>query len=103
MEVGVLESIGDDSHPKGGFLNVKGGQADAVDGNGAFFNDQGRELFGEFKIYFKAADFIPDLFAGSGGVHVPLYKMAVHPGGREQASLQVDLTSYRPLMQVGFF
>ena len=84
MEVGVLESIGDDSHPKGGFLNVKGGQADAVDGNGAFFNDQGRELFGEFKIYLVAAIFVPDFNTFCCHIHMSLYKMTVYPvGGKE--------------------
>jgi hypothetical protein len=45
----MFKSIGNDGCSETSFLNVKNGEADAVEANGTFFNHKMAELFWKFK------------------------------------------------------
>jgi len=99
----MFESVGDDGDVKFGFFDVKDGEADAVEADGTFFDDQVSELFGEFETVFPTAVLIGAFEAGGGGVDVPLDDMAIEAAIHDHTSFEVDEVSGLPGAEIGFF
>ena len=49
LDIGMLEGIGDDGDVKSVFFDVKDGEAGAIEADGAFFDDEVAEFFGNSK------------------------------------------------------
>jgi hypothetical protein len=101
LNIGMFEGIGYDGHVEAGFFYVENGEADAVEADGAFFNDKGSEFFGEFEPEFPAAFKVFSFRADGGGIDVSLYDVAIEAAVHYKASFQVHQVSPLPAFQVG--
>lgn len=96
LDIGMFIGIGNDGYVEFLLFDVKDGQADAVDGNRAFFDDQLAEFPGEFEPVFPAAA-QGVLFQANGcRVDMSLNDMAVQPSIHDETSFQIDLVSWFP-------
>src|SRR5690349_10192724 len=102
MKIGVLVSVRDDGYLERVFADIESSKADAVDRDGAFFDHEFSEFFGEFEFVFKAAVLVFDLFTDGSGINMTLHKMSIDAGGRQEASFKVHLAADGPLMQFRF-
>ncbi len=100
-DIGVLKGVRDDGDVEGGSGNIKDGEADAVEADGAFFYDEMAKGFGEFEPEFPAAVEFPAFRADGGGVGMSLDDMAVEAAVHFQASFQVDEIARLPVVEVG--
>ncbi len=103
LDIGVVVRIGDDGDIEFRSFDIKNGQAGAVDADGAFFNDQVAEFFGEFEAIFPAAIEVAALETDGSGVYVSLDDMAVEAAVHDQASFEVDEVSGLPVAEIGLF
>ena len=55
LDIGMLESIGDDGYIKAVFFDIKDGKTGAVEADGAFFDHEVAEFPGEFEAEEPAA------------------------------------------------
>ena len=75
----MFPGVRDDGYFEPVLFYTKYSKADAIDADGAFFNDQRSEFFREGKTEFIAALLVFDFFAGAGGIYMPLHKMPGQP------------------------
>ena len=99
----MVECIGNDGDVEPGLLYVEDGEADAVEADGAFFDHEPAEFFGEFETELPASVEVFAIEADSGCVDVSLDDMAVEPAIHDQASFEVDEIAGLPLAEVAFF
>ena len=99
----MFVGVGDDGDIEPGSLHVEDGEADAVEADGAFFDDEVAEFLGEFEAEFPAAVEFFAFGADGGGVDVTLNDMAVESAVHEEASFQVDEVAGFPVAQIGLF
>jgi hypothetical protein len=103
LDIGVVESIGDDSDIEFCFFDIKNGQAGAIEADGAFFNHQAAEFFGEFKSEFPTAVEVMALETNGSGVDVSLDDVSVEAAIHDHASFQVDEVASLPVAEICFF
>ena len=96
----MFEGIGDDGDVEFGSLYVKDGEADAIEADRAFFDDQVAEFFGEFEAKLPAAVELFAVEADGGGVDVALDDMTVEAAVHDQASFEVDEVAGLPVAQI---
>ena len=101
LHIGMSERIGYDGHVKAGSFYIEDGEADAVEADGAFFDDEAGEFFREFETEFPAAVQVFSFGADRGGVDVSLYDVTVEAAVHDQASFQIDQVVPLPAFQVG--
>lgn len=102
-DVSMFEGVGDDGDVEPGSFDIEDGEADAVEADGAFFNDEVAEFFWKFETKFPAAvEFFP-IDAGGGGVDMALDDVSVQPAVDDEASFQVDQVAGLPVAETGFF
>jgi len=102
LDIGMLESIGDDGDVKAVFFDVKDGKAYAIEGDGAFFDHEVAEFPREFEAEDPAAVVFFHLGAGGGCVDVTLDDMAVEAAVEGHAAFEVDERAFLPGMEVAF-
>src|SRR5687767_15815138 len=78
LDIGMPVSIGYDGDGKGIVADIKYGEADAVEADGAFFHDERSKFRLEADAVQPAAVLFSDGFAGAGTVHMALHDMAVY-------------------------
>jgi alginate O-acetyltransferase complex protein AlgI len=103
LDIGVFEGIGDDGDIEFRFFYIENGQAGAVEADGAFFDDEVAEFFGEFEPEFPAAVEVFAFEADGGGVDVSLDDVAVEAAVHDQASFEVDEVAGLPVAEAGLF
>ena len=91
MKVGVFVCVRNNCNRKAILTHMKAGEAGAIDGDRAFFNDQVAEIPRESKIILPAAIHFRHLSTGGYCVHMSLYNMPVYATIEWQASFQIDL------------
>ena len=69
--------VRDDRNGKTVFFYIKYGKADAIQADGAFFNDKTCEFFIYLKTVFPTTIFFYGNGAGSGGIYMALHNMPV--------------------------
>ena len=100
-KVGDFVGIGDDGHGKAAFLGVDHGEADPVDGDGAFGHGE-VVLFGVVGEVEPPAAVLIDHFLTYGGlVDVPLHDVPVEAAVHAHAAFEVDLVTDLPRAEVG--
>jgi hypothetical protein len=97
----VFEGVGDDGDGEIFLFYVKEGEADAIEANGTFFDDEGGEFFGEGETEFPTACLFVSIQAGGGAIDVSLDDMAVETSIHCQASFEVDEVAGLPVAQIG--
>jgi hypothetical protein len=102
LDVGMLEGVGDDGDIEVGFLYVKDGQAGAVERDGAFFDNEVAEFFGELESVLPAAVERLSFGAGGGSVYMALDDMAIEAAVEGHAAFEVDEVIGLPGVKVGF-
>ena len=95
--------IRDDGDVEPGPFYVENGEADTVEANGAFFDDEVAEFFWEFEAVFPTAVELFAVDAGCGGIDVALNDVSVEAAVHHQASFEVDEVAGLPGAQIGFF
>lgn len=96
LEGGVMEGIGDDGYGEGVIFGGDNGEADAVDADGAFIDE---EVFGGG---FVAEGVVPRAVgiaavnAGGGIVHVALYEVAIESGVGEHGAFEINEAAFVP-------
>ena len=103
LDIGMIVSVWNDGDIEFGFFHVKDGQAGAVEADGAFFDEEMAEFFGEFEPEFPAAVQVAAFETDGGGVDVSLDDMAVETAVHDEASFQIDEVAGLPVAEVGFF
>jgi len=99
----MFEGIGDDGDGEMFFLYFEDGEADAVQADGAFFDDERAKLCGEVKPEFPATPFFFSIQADGRGIDMALDDMAVEATVHDQASFQVDEVAGLPVAEIGLF
>jgi len=102
-DIGVFEGIGDDGDVEFCLFDIENGQAGAVEADGAFFDDEVAEFFGEFEAIFPAAVEVAAFETNGGGVDVPLDDVPVEATVHHEASFEVDEASGLPVAEIGLF
>ena len=97
----MVKSVGDNRYFKLPLLYVEKGQADPVEADGAFFDDEVAELPWKPELEFPAAVQLFAFQAGSCRVHMTLHDMAVEAAVHDEASFQVNEVACLPRAQVG--
>jgi len=103
LYISVFECVRDDGDVEFCLFDVEYGEADAVEANGAFFNDQMAEFFGEFEAELPATVLIVAFEAGGGGVDMSLDDVAVEAAVHDHASFEVNEVAGLPGAEVGLF
>ena len=99
----MFEGVGDNGDGEMSFFYVKEGEADTVEANGAFFDEQCGELFREGKAEFPTAPFFLSILTGGGTIDMSLDDMTVDTPVHDQASFQVDEVARLPIAEIGLF
>ena len=99
----MLKGIGDDGDVEAVFFDVEDREAGAVEADGAFFDDEVAEFFGEFEAIFPAAVEVAPLETEGSGVYVSLDDVPVEAAVHDEASFQVDEVSGLPVAEIGLF
>jgi len=99
----VFECIGDDGDVEFCFFHIEDSEADAIETNGSFFDDEVAEFFGKFKPEFPAAVEIAAMGAGGGGIDVTLDDMSIEPTVHAETLFEVDELACLPLAKGAFF
>ena len=102
LDIGMLESIGDDGDVKAVFFDVKDGKAGAVEGDGAFFDHEVAKFPGVFEAKVPAAVVFFDVGAGGRRVDVTLDDMSVQAAVEGHAAFEVDECAFLPGIEVAF-
>ena len=103
LEVGMFEGVRDDGEVEFRLFYIEDGEADAVEADGAFFDDEVAEFFWEFEAVFPASVSVGAFEAGGGGVDMSLDDVAVEAAVHDHATFEVDEVAGSPGAQVGFF
>ncbi len=103
MDIRMIEGIGDDGDIEFRSFHIENGEADAVEADGAFFDDQTAEFFWEFEAEFPAAFEIVAVDAGCGGIDMALDDVTVEPAVHAEASFEVDDVAGLPVAEGAFF
>ncbi len=103
LDIRVVEGIGDDGDIEPGLLHIEDGEADAIEANGAFFDDELGEFLGEFETEFPAAVEVFAVEAGGGRIDMSLDDVSIEAAVHDQASFEVDEIAWLPLAEVGLF
>ena len=103
LDIGMFEGVRDDRDVEFRLFYVEDGEADAVEADGAFFDNEGAEFLWEFEPEFPGAVEVFAVDAGGGGVYVALDDVAVEAAVHQEASFQVDEVAWLPVGQVGLF
>ena len=103
LDIGVVEGIGDNGDIEFRFFDIKNSEAGAVEADGAFFDDEVAEFFGEFEAIFPAAVEVAAFETNGGGVDVPLDDVPVEATVHHEASFEVDEASGLPVAEIGLF
>src|ERR1700684_947800 len=90
LYIGMFERIGDDGDVKAIFFDVKDGEADAIETNGAFFDHEVAKFPGVFEAKKPAAVVFFDVGAGSGRVDMTLDDMPIEAAVQGHAAFEVD-------------
>lgn len=98
----MFEGIRDDGDVEFCLFDVENGEAGAVEANGAFFNNEVAEFFGEFEAEFPAAVPFAAFETGGGGVDMPLNDVAVEAAVHDHTSFEVDKVARQPAVEGGF-
>ena len=101
LHIGMFEGIGNDGHVEPGFFYIEDGKADAVEADGAFFDDEVGEFFGKFQPELPASVHFLSFQAGGCRVYVSLDDVAIQPAVQEHTSLQVDEVACLPGFHIG--
>ena len=103
LDIGMFEGIGDDGDVEFGSFDIEDGEADAIEADGAFFDDEVAEFFGEFEAKFPAAVLVGAFEAGGGGVDMSLDDVTVEAAVHDHTSFEVDEVAGLPGAQIGLF
>lgn len=103
LDICVFESIGDDSDVEFRLFYIEDGEAGAIEADGAFFDDEVCEFFGEFEAVFPATFFVIAFETGGCGVDMALDDMSVEAAVYDQASFEVDEIAGLPGIEGGLF
>src|SRR5581483_1833810 len=103
LDIGMLEGVGDDGDVEFRSFHVEDSEADAVEADGTFFNDEVAELFGEFEAELPGAIRFFSVGAGSGGIDMTLDDVAVETAVHREAAFKIYKVAGGPGAQVGLF
>lgn len=96
LECGVVEGVGNDGYREGVVFGSDDGEADAVDADRAFIDEE------VFRGGFVAEGVVPGAVgvaavdAASGIVHVALYEVAIEAGVGEHGAFEVNEAAFVP-------
>ncbi len=90
FQVSMFKRVGNNGNFKVFLFYLKSGQADTVQANGSFFDDQFGEGAWKGNLKFPAA--VLDCFTGTCacGIHMPLNKVSVQAAIHYQATFEVN-------------
>src|ERR1700677_4721256 len=77
LDIGMFEGIGNDGDVKAVLFDVKDGEADAIEADGAFFYHEMAKFLWEFEAEFPAAVELLSFCADGGSIDMALDDMAV--------------------------
>jgi len=103
LNVGMFEGIRDDGHVEFRSFGIEEGKTDAIEADGAFFDDQGAEFFGEFEAELPGAVCVVTVDADGGGIDVPLDDMPIEAAIHDHATFEIDEAAGLPVPEVCFF
>ena len=102
LNIRVLECIGDDGYRKLVGAYIENGKADAVEADGAFFNDQGGKLVGKAEPELPTAIQFFSFNTGGSGINMSLNNMAIEPAIHDHTAFQVYQVAFLPVSDVAF-
>ena len=95
--------VGDDPDREGILADFGDGEADAVDGHGAFVGQVSCELGGQFEIQAKIASVFFGATEGDRRVHMTLHEVPPQSAADRQGSLEIHAGAGLQRAEVGFF
>ena len=100
LDICMFEGIRDDSNVEFGSFDVEDGEADAIEANGSFFDDEVAEFLREFEAVFPTAIHVFPFEAGGGGIDMALDDVAVEATVHHHTSFEVDEVAWLPAAKV---
>ena len=98
----MIEGIGDDGDIEFGFFDIEYGEADAIDTDRAFFDDEVSEFFWELETEFAATVLFVAVDAGTDGVDMTLDDVTVETAVHTKASFEIDVMARPPSAEGAF-
>lgn len=98
----MLKCVGNDCHRKAIINKVKYREANAIEANAPFFDDEMGKLLRVFKRVQPAAILVFYKKAGSSTVYMSLHQMAIEAAVHGYAAFNVYRCARLPMAQVGF-
>jgi len=102
LNIRVFEGIRDDGYRKLIGAYIENSKTDAVEADGAFFNNQGGKLIGKAKAELPAAIQFFSLGTGGGGIYMALNNMAIEPAIHDHTAFQVYEVAFLPVPDIAF-
>lgn len=103
FNIGMLIRIGDHRDGELIFRHVEYGEADTVEADRAFFDNEGSKGRGKAETEFPAAVAVYFADTFGGGVHMTLHDMAIEAALEGEASFEVDEVAGLPGAEIGLF